>query len=269
MKRSSSSPVDVAVIGAARSDCRRVAAAAARAARDRARTREPGLGTSRHAAGMLAPIAEVDAGRGAAAGAGLAQRRPVPDFVAELERCTGSRSGYLAAGRCWSRATPTRPSRSNASWRSGRARSPRSPSAPGAGPPLEPALAPSLRLALDVPDDHAIDPRGWSRRWWRRSRAAGGELRPGTPVASRRRRRRRACGRRARRRLPLAAEQVVVAAGPWSGRDRRPARSALVPVRPVKGQIMRLHDPAGPGLLTRVMRMGPAATSSRAATAAT
>jgi glycine oxidase len=28
-----------------------------------------------------------------------------------------------------------------------------------------------------------------------------------------------------------------------------------VPVRPVKGQIMRLHDPAGPGLLHRVVRM--------------
>jgi glycine oxidase len=26
-------------------------------------------------------------------------------------------------------------------------------------------------------------------------------------------------------------------------------------VRPVKGQILRLHDPAGPGLLTRVVRM--------------
>src|SRR6201999_1733544 len=29
-----------------------------------------------------------------------------------------------------------------------------------------------------------------------------------------------------------------------------------VPLRPVKGQIMRLHDPAGPGLLQRVIRMG-------------
>ena len=32
-----------------------------------------------------------------------------------------------------------------------------------------------------------------------------------------------------------------------------PARA--IPVRPVKGQILRLHDPAGPGLLTRVLRM--------------
>ena len=30
---------------------------------------------------------------------------------------------------------------------------------------------------------------------------------------------------------------------------------ARVPVHPVKGQIIRLHDPSGPGLLTRVLRM--------------
>ena len=30
-----------------------------------------------------------------------------------------------------------------------------------------------------------------------------------------------------------------------------------MPLRPVKGQILRLHDPAGPGLLTRVLRMSP------------
>jgi glycine oxidase len=29
-----------------------------------------------------------------------------------------------------------------------------------------------------------------------------------------------------------------------------------VPVRPVKGQILALHDPTGPGLLERVVRMG-------------
>src|SRR5207248_113728 len=43
--------------------------------------------------------------------------------------------------------------------------------------------------------------------------------------------------------------RTVVAAGAWSG--------ALggAPVRPVKGQLVRLRDPAGPGLLTRVVRM--------------
>jgi glycine oxidase len=49
-----------------------------------------------------------------------------------------------------------------------------------------------------------------------------------------------------------------VAAGPWSGQIDGLPEDARVPIRPVKGQILRLHDPAGPGLLTRVLRMPPA-----------
>ena len=45
---------------------------------------------------------------------------------------------------------------------------------------------------------------------------------------------------------------TVLAAGVWSGE-----LGDTAPLRPVKGQILRLHDPAGPGLLTRVIRMGP------------
>jgi glycine oxidase len=46
----------------------------------------------------------------------------------------------------------------------------------------------------------------------------------------------------------VRARQVVVAAGAWTG--------ALVdvPVRPLKGQVLRLRDPAGPGLLQRTLR---------------
>jgi glycine oxidase len=50
---------------------------------------------------------------------------------------------------------------------------------------------------------------------------------------------------------------VVVAAGTWAGQLEGIPVHARIPVRPVKGQIMRLHDPAGPGLLRRVIRMGP------------
>jgi glycine oxidase len=49
----------------------------------------------------------------------------------------------------------------------------------------------------------------------------------------------------------VAARHVVVAAGAWSG-----AIEGLppVPLRPVKGQIIRLRDPHGPGLLDRIVR---------------
>ncbi|MCW3065426.1 MAG: glycine oxidase ThiO, partial [Solirubrobacterales bacterium] len=52
---------------------------------------------------------------------------------------------------------------------------------------------------------------------------------------------------------PVRAEQVVVAAGCWS--SALVPVAARVPVRPVKGQILILRDPAGPGLLSRVILM--------------
>jgi glycine oxidase len=47
---------------------------------------------------------------------------------------------------------------------------------------------------------------------------------------------------------------VVVAAGVWSQDLDGLPEDAQVPIHPVKGQILRLHDPNGPGLLTRVVR---------------
>ena len=47
----------------------------------------------------------------------------------------------------------------------------------------------------------------------------------------------------------------MVAAGAWSSSLDGIPDGARIPIRPVKGQILRLHDPAGPGLLTRVLRM--------------
>jgi glycine oxidase len=46
----------------------------------------------------------------------------------------------------------------------------------------------------------------------------------------------------------LRARHVVIAAGAWSG------QLGAVPVRPVKGQIMRLRDPQGQDLVTRTIR---------------
>jgi glycine oxidase len=46
----------------------------------------------------------------------------------------------------------------------------------------------------------------------------------------------------------------VIAAGAWSGSLEGLPAEACVPVRPVKGQLLRLRDPAGTGLLKRVVR---------------
>jgi glycine oxidase len=45
-----------------------------------------------------------------------------------------------------------------------------------------------------------------------------------------------------------------VAAGPWSGALPGLPDDVRVPVRPVKGQSLRLRDPAGSGLVERVVR---------------
>jgi glycine oxidase len=46
----------------------------------------------------------------------------------------------------------------------------------------------------------------------------------------------------------------VIAAGAWSGELEGIPADARVPVRPVRGQLLRLRDPSGPGLLRRVVR---------------
>jgi glycine oxidase len=92
---------------------------------------------------------------------------------------------------------------------------------------LEPALAPTLRLALDVPTDAAVDPR-----------ALLAALRARVPVRT----------ERVERIADLRADTVVLAAGAWSG------QLADVPVRPVKGQVLRLRDPRGPSLVERTIR---------------
>ena len=55
----------------------------------------------------------------------------------------------------------------------------------------------------------------------------------------------------------IEADQVVIAAGVWSSSITGIPPDARVPLRPVKGQTLRMHDPSGPGLLTRVLRMSP------------
>ncbi|MBV9415053.1 MAG: FAD-dependent oxidoreductase, partial [Solirubrobacterales bacterium] len=120
---------------------------------------------------------------------------------------------------------------------------------------LEPALAPALRLGLDIPDDHAIDPRKLTAALVRALTTDGGELRTNARVAELTTVGDRVTGVRLADGERVAAEQVVLAAGPWSSSLDGVPEGASIPVHPVKGQILRLHDPDGPGLLTRVLRM--------------
>jgi glycine oxidase len=227
-----------------------------------------GHGTSRVAAGMLAPVAEVEFGAsgGRLLDLGLRSAGMWPGFAAELEALTGLpvgllRTGTLLAARDEDDARELERQhefRRSLGLAVRRLR-------PSQARELEPALAPTVRLALEVPDDHSVDPRLVLTALRQACESTGVQLREHTPVA------RvelddggvgRAAGHAGARVTGvtlqngerLHAERVVLAAGPWSERIDGLPVGEVVPVRPVKGQILRLRDPAGAGLLRRVLR---------------
>jgi glycine oxidase len=218
-----------------------------------------GHGTSHVAAGMLAPVAEVefgDAGRRQLA-LGLRSAEMWTGFAAELEAAAEievglARTGTLLVARDDDDARELERQlafRHELGLAVERLR-------PSEARDRESALAPTVRLALEAPDDHSVDPRLVTRVLRRACDRVGVEIREHAPVASVELddASERVTGVTLASRERISAAHVVLAAGPWTESvDGLPAE-ARVPVRPVKGQILRLRDPAGPGLLKRVLR---------------
>jgi glycine oxidase len=216
----------------------------------------PGAGTSAVAAGMLAPISETIATELPLMRLGLESVDAYPEFVEELNDASGMDPGYLRCGtllaardgdeaEALTRELELRESLGLAvhRLRSSEARR------------LEPALAPAMRLALEIPDDHAIDPRKLTAALAQAVRRAGVTLRTGATVEQVNAADGRVAGVGLTDGERIIAEHVVVAAGAWTEAIGGLPPEVSVPIHPVKGQILRLHDPAGPGLLTRVLRM--------------
>ena len=193
-----------------------------------------GAGASHVAAGMLAPVAELEVGE---AGRrllelSLASLERWPAFADELRKESGidvglRRSGTLVVARDADEAEALERELAFRRERGLEVERLR----PSEARRRESALAPTVRLALDVPGDASVDPRRVLDALVAACRAEGVELREGARVDE------------------LPAGRVVLAAGAWSG-QLMPG----VPVRPVKGQLLRLRDPRGPGLLERVLR---------------
>ena len=217
---------------------------------------QPGHGASWVAAGMLAPVTEARLSELPLLELGIASAQAYPEFVAELRTQTGIDPGYRRVGtlvvardrdEAEELERELRVRRSLAldvtRLRATEARR------------LEPALAPSIRLALDVPDDHAIDPRVLTQALADAARAAGAELLLGTEA------REVVCAGDGIAGVKLAdgallpAEQVVIATGAWTDELRGIPEEERIAIHPVKGQLLRLHDPSGPGLLERVLRV--------------
>jgi len=218
-----------------------------------------GAGTSHVAAGMLAPVSEVEFGTAGerVLGLGLRAAEMWPGFAHELEEAAGRSVGLLKTGTlllardqdearelerrlAFRRSLGLRAQRLRASEARER----------------EPGLAPTLRLALEAPDDHSVDPRLVLTALRRACEIAGVVLREHTAVASVEldEHGERAIGLRLQDGERVRTVHTVLAAGPWSGRIEGLPAGAQIRVRPVKGQILRLRDPAGPGLLRRVVR---------------
>ncbi len=242
-----------------------------------------GGGATHVAAGMLAPVAEVEFGQAGrrVLELGMRSARMWPDFAAELQRDSGidvglRRTGTLVVARDEDEARELERQlafRESLGLRAIRMRA-------SEAREHEPALAATVRLALHAPDDHSVDPRSVAAALRSACEQAGVDLRERTPAlaveldASQT----RVVGVRfAREKASLMdvkdagahrgdffgdgwacevvhAREVVVAMGAWSGGLAGLPDGAGVAVRPVKGQIMRLHDPAGPGLLEGVVR---------------
>jgi glycine oxidase len=216
---------------------------------------ELGGGASHVAAGMLAPVTEADPGELALLELGLRSARMWPAFAAELAEASGCDPGLR---RCGALVVARDRDEAEALERELALRHELGLAVqrllPSAARALEPALAPTIRLALAVPGDHAADPRATVIALAEASRRAGVVLCTGAGV------RRIACdgariaGVERDDGAFVAAAQVVVAAGATGGAIVGLPEHARIPLRPVKGQILRLRDPAGPGLLERIVR---------------
>jgi glycine oxidase len=217
---------------------------------------EPGHGASWVAAGMLAPVTEARLTELPLLELGIASAQRYPEFVAELLDQTGVNPGYrrvgtLVAARDRDEAEALDRElevRRSLSLDVRRLR-------PSEARRLEPALAPGVRLALEVPDDHAIDPRPLTRGLLAAARASGAELLTGTEARELVCAGERVIGVRVADGDFLPAEQVVIATGAWTNELLGISEDERVAVHPVKGQLLRLHDPRGPGLLERVLRV--------------
>ena len=214
-----------------------------------------GGGATGVAAGMLAPVAEAAFGELELLELNLESAAAYPSWVASLSELSGLDPGYRACGTLVVARDRDQAEALERELAFRRERGLEAERMLGSDARRrEPALAPAIRLAAAMPGDHAIDPALLVAALRAAIGAAGGELREGAAVAAVTTAGERVDGVALSDGTGIAAGAVVVAAGCWSGLIGGPVADAGVPVRPVKGQLLRLRDPAGAGLLERVVR---------------
>lgn len=204
--------------------------------RDRA-----GQAASRASAGMLTPLAEVRHEEEGLLRLGLKSLERFPDFASELESESGMRVGYRPDGVLL--VGVTRDDIEYLRFRYDYQQ--------GLGLPVEwlngveararePQLSPQVGAAVWCPGDHQVDNRRLVQALRRAFLRAGGSLVESTPVENIGIARNRVEGVVAGDESYPAAS-VILAAGCWSRLIPGLPDAAKPPVRPVRGQILRLQ----------------------------
>ena len=193
------------------------------------------------AAGMLAPVGELTYGEEELLHLGVASRDRYPDFVAELEELTGQDTGFRADGTLQVAfdsddlgylqdlrrvlATLGIPAEVLSGRECRR---------------MEPMLAPSVRGGLLAERDGSIDPRRLTSALLVAAERTGATLvrRKVTRVLVESG---RATGVRLDDGTELRADRILLAAGSWTGLLEGLPPGLLPPIRPVKGQVVRLR----------------------------
>ncbi|HLF40429.1 MAG TPA: FAD-dependent oxidoreductase [Acidimicrobiia bacterium] len=235
---------------------------------------QPAEGASLAAAGMLCPVTEAHFGEEALLALNLASAARWPAFAAELEAASGQPVGYRAEG-----TLAVAFDEDDLRLLDGLHRYQVELGLPGERlrsrqcRQLEPYLSPRIRGGILVRADHQVDTRAVTAALVAAGERAGVRLvrqrvaevltgggrvtgvrlagdpgdtpgppgdpgdTPGPPGGT-----------------ELEAGAVVLAAGCWSAEVPGLPSGCLPPVRPVKGQILRLQGPADPPVLTRTVR---------------
>ncbi|HET8581797.1 MAG TPA: glycine oxidase ThiO [Jatrophihabitans sp.] len=213
---------------------------------------DPGRGAWHTAAGMLAPITELHYTETPLLRLNLDSLARYPDFAAEVAAESGLPTGFQPCGTvfaAWDGADfaalcdlQTFAAQLGVDSQLLTGRELRE---------LEPAVAPGLPGALFAPGDHQVDPRLLHAALLEAGRRRGVKLveSSGALLVDHGRVR----GVRVAGGAVLAGKHVVLAAGCWSGQVEGVPPDAHAPVRPVKGQTLRLRLPGRPRL-GRVLR---------------
>ena len=209
----------------------------------------PGMGASHHGAGMLAPVTEVHYGEEDLLRLNLASATRYPSFVAELEDASGTPVGYRTTGTLAvafdtddkAALDQLHEYQSSLGLRS-------QPVTARECRQLEPYLSTAVRGGLLVEGDHQVDPRRLVTALLVACTRTGVDVRQ-VPA-----RHLRVEGDRVVGVDDINAGSIVLAAGCWSAELRGLPGHAVSPVRPVKGQILRLRDDVEHPTLQRNVR---------------